>query len=182
MARSKEAGKLERFAGLGILGLTLAAAAALWGLLAATDVRPFWDPDAVALWGLTVRYDLHAPAVLIIVGALVLAVVAGVGIALFEDTVVKAFRRTDPGVEKRPLLPDAAMRFVGKCHKCLALVTALCLTCLSKRFREALRHLTSDRRRGRRGEHQRGGRGCRRVDQHRLVRTERKASGRLAAG
>ncbi|MBO3662222.1 glycosyltransferase family 2 protein [Microbacterium stercoris] len=109
MARSKEAGKLERFAGLAILGLTIAAAAALWGLLAATNVRPFWDPDSLPLWGLTVRYDLHAPAVLIIVGALVLAVIAGVGIALFEDTVVKAFRRTDPGVEKRPLAPRRVM-------------------------------------------------------------------------
>src|SRR5690349_15672403 len=31
------------------------------------------------------------------------------------------------------------MRFVGFCHKCLALRAALCLTSLSKRFREALR-------------------------------------------
>lgn len=111
--------KLERFAGLAILGLTLCAALALWALLAAMNVRPFWDPESFLLGGLDIRYDLHAPALLLIVGALVLAVVAGVGIALFEDIVVKRSRRTEPDTVKRPLAPRRVMaetrgRFLGE--------------------------------------------------------------------
>ena len=109
MTPSKQPRRIERFAGLAILGLTLAAAIALWCLLAAMNVRPFWDPDHLILGDWTIRYDLHAPPLVLIIGGVVLAVVAGVGITLFEDIVVKRYRRTDPETEKRPLAPRRVM-------------------------------------------------------------------------
>ncbi|WP_203137975.1 glycosyltransferase family 2 protein [Microbacterium sp. JZ31] len=101
--------RFERFAGLGILAVTLCAAGVLWWVLAATDPRPFWQPRTLELGAWSIRYDPHAPAVALIVAAIAVALIAGAGIAVYEDAVLKRSRRTAPRVAARPLAPRRIM-------------------------------------------------------------------------
>ncbi|WP_309068769.1 glycosyltransferase [Microbacterium sp.] len=101
--------RFERFAGLGILAVTLCAAGILWWVLAATDPRPFWQPRTLELGEWSIRYDPHAPAVALVVAAIAVALIAGAGIALYEDAVLKRARRTAPQIAARPLAPRRIM-------------------------------------------------------------------------
>jgi cellulose synthase/poly-beta-1,6-N-acetylglucosamine synthase-like glycosyltransferase len=101
--------RFERFAGLAILALTLSAAGILWWVLAATDPRPFWQPRTLELGSWSIRYDPHGPAVALIVAAVAVAVIAGAGIAVYEDAVLRRSRRSAPHIDARPLAPRRIM-------------------------------------------------------------------------
>ncbi|WP_156760209.1 glycosyltransferase family 2 protein [Microbacterium karelineae] len=111
--------RLGRFAGLGIIGLTLLVAIALLAFLAGTGVRPFWEPRPFSVLGIDMLYDPHAPAPWITVSALLIAFAAGAGVATHEHRVATAARRTRAHVTRRPLAPRRVMartrgRFAGE--------------------------------------------------------------------
>lgn len=101
--------RLQRFAGLGIMGLTLLAAGALWWALAAAHPAPFGRLQVLHVGEWAIRYDPQGPALALVVVGVVAAAVAGVGITLYEDAVLTRARRSSPRVEGRPLAPRRIM-------------------------------------------------------------------------
>jgi len=100
---------MRRFAGVAIMIVTAAMALTVWAVLAATEPRPDWEPQRLVIGGWEVRYDVNGPTIGLVVAALLLALAAGAGIAIFEDRVHTAHRRTHPRVERRPLAPRRVM-------------------------------------------------------------------------
>ncbi|THV37116.1 glycosyltransferase [Glycomyces buryatensis] len=100
---------MKRFTGLGIVILALTMAVSVLAITWLTVPRRLSQPESIEILGLTIRYDLHGPAVELVVGALLLAAMAGVGIAVYERRVATAARRTPPKTTELPLSPRQIM-------------------------------------------------------------------------
>ena len=100
---------MRRFAGLAVVLSTLGLAAVVVLVIALAHPRPFWDPAVTRIFGIDVHYDLHAPAVWIIVAAVVIAVAAGLGVAVQESRAANRTRRALPEQQRHPLAPRRIM-------------------------------------------------------------------------
>jgi cellulose synthase/poly-beta-1,6-N-acetylglucosamine synthase-like glycosyltransferase len=101
--------RMQRFAGLGIMGLTLLAAGALWFALVAARPAPFGRLQMLQLGEWTIRYDPQGPALALVGVGVLVAAIAGVGITVYEDVVLTRARRSSPRAEGRPLAPRRIM-------------------------------------------------------------------------
>ncbi|HEX2145536.1 MAG TPA: glycosyltransferase [Glycomyces sp.] len=110
---------MKRFTGLGIVILALVMSLSVLGITWLTVPRRLSQPESVETLGLTIQYDLHGPSPELVVGALLMAAMAGAGIAVYEGRVATAARRTPPWSTELPLSPrrimaDTRGRFDGE--------------------------------------------------------------------
>ncbi|MEN2740253.1 glycosyltransferase [Microbacterium sp. X-17] len=100
---------IGRFAGLIIIVITVLAAFTVVGLVVLGHPRSFYDPQQIDVFGFDVWYDANLPSRWLLIGAILFAVVAGLGIALVETRVATVARRASPRDTRRPLAPRRIM-------------------------------------------------------------------------
>jgi len=100
---------MRRFAGIAVVLATAGMATVVLVAIALTHPRPFWNPATAEILGIDVRYDAHAPAAWIVIAAVLIALAAGLGVAMQEARAANRARRADPEQTRRPLAPRRVM-------------------------------------------------------------------------